>query len=116
MTIILDGMGSDAYPDPEIGAALAAAEQLGEEIILVGKEDLIRPKLEALNTKKLPVLIEHAPDFLEMGDKAVADSNKKRNNSMAVGMKLLKSGRGQAFVSAGNTGGSTLTRCACWAA
>jgi phosphate acyltransferase len=105
MTIILDAMGSDRYPDPEIEAALTATELFGEEIILVGKEDLIRPKLDALNTKKLNISIEHAPDVLEMGDKAVADSNKKRNNSMAVGMRLLKSGRGQAFVSAGNTGG-----------
>ncbi len=105
MTIILDAMGSDQYPEPEIQAALNATELFGEEIILVGKEDLLRPKLDALNTRKLPVIIEHAPDVLEMGDKAVADSNKKRNNSMAVGMRLLKSGRGQAFVSAGNTGG-----------
>lgn len=105
MTIILDAMGSDRYPEPEIQAALDAAALFGEEIILVGQEDLLRPKLEALNTKKLPILIEHAPDVLEMGDKAVADSNKKRNNSMAVGMKLLKNGRAQAFVSAGNTGG-----------
>ncbi len=105
MTIILDAMGSDSYPAPEIEAALLAAEQFGEEIILVGKEELLRPKLDAMNTKKLPVIIENAPDVLEMGDKAVADSKKKRNNSMAVGMRLIKSGRGQAFVSAGNTGG-----------
>src|SRR5512138_1189552 len=105
MTIVLDAMGSDSYPAPEIEAALFAAEQFGEEIILVGKEDLLRPKLDAMNTKKLPVSIENAPDVLEMGDKAVADSKKKRNNSMAVGMRLIKSGRGQAFVSAGNTGG-----------
>ena len=105
MSIILDGMGSDHYPDPEVQAAVTAAEKFGEEIILVGKEDLLRPKLEALNTKNLPVVIEHAPDVLEMGDKAVNDSVKKPNNSMAVGMRLLKSGRGRAFVSAGNTGG-----------
>lgn len=105
MTIILDAMGSDAYPDPEIEAAVTAAELYGEEIILVGNQDLLRPKLDARNTKKLPVLIEHAPDVLEMGDKAVDDSKKKPNNSMAVGMRLVKSGRGRAFVSAGNTGG-----------
>lgn len=105
MTIILDAMGSDQFPDPEVQAAVTAAELFGEEIILVGQEDLIRPKLDALNKKGLPVVIEHAPDVLEMGDKAVNDSVKKPNNSMAVGMKLVKSGRGRAFVSAGNTGG-----------
>lgn len=50
-------------------------------------------------------MIEHAPDVLEMEDKAVAGATKKPNNSMAVGLKLVKDGRGQAFVSAGNTGG-----------
>jgi phosphate acyltransferase len=105
MTIILDAMGSDKYPDPEIQGALTAAKLFGEEIILVGHEDMLRPKLEALNTEKLPVSIEHAPDVLEMEDKAVEGAKKKPNNSMAVGLRLVKSGRGQAFVSAGNTGG-----------
>ncbi len=105
MTIILDAMGSDRYPDPEIQAALIAAEQFGEEIILVGHEEQLRAKLDALNTKKLPVTIEHAPDVLEMEDKAVEGARKKPRNSMAVGLGLVKSGRGAAFVSAGNTGG-----------
>lgn len=105
MTIILDAMGSDQYPEPEIQGALAAVEQFGEEIVLVGHEDILRPRLEALNIKKLPVTIEHAPDVLEMEDKAVAGATKKPNNSMSVGLKLIKGGRGQAFVSAGNTGG-----------
>lgn len=105
MTIILDAMGSDAYPNPEIEAAITAVELFGEDIILVGKEDLLQPKLQELNRKKLPVTIIHAPDVLEMGEKAVDDSKKKPNNSMAVGLKLVKEGRGRAFVSAGNTGG-----------
>jgi phosphate acyltransferase len=105
MTIILDAMGSDKYPDPEIQGAVIAAEQFGEEIILVGHTDILGPKLEAANPKKLPIIIEHAPDVLGMEDKAVAGATKKPNNSMAVGLKLVKSGRGQVFVSAGNTGG-----------
>lgn len=105
MTIILDAMGSDQYPDPEIQGAITAAELFGEEIILVGHQDIIGPKLAALNMKKLPVVIEHAPDVLEMEDKAVAGATKKPNNSMAIGLKLVKTGRGQVFVSAGNTGG-----------
>lgn len=104
MSIILDAMGSDRYPDPEIEAAIMAAGQFGEEIILVGNQDLIQPKLATLNTRNLPVVIEHAPDVVEMEDKVVEGTKKKPNNSMAIGLKLLKSGRGRAFVSAGNTG------------
>lgn len=104
MTIILDAMGSDQYPDPEIQAAVQAAERYGEEIILVGSQALIEPKLKALNVKNLPVVIEDAPDLVEMGEKPVEAARRKPRNSMAVGLELIKSGRGQAFVSAGNTG------------
>jgi glycerol-3-phosphate acyltransferase PlsX len=104
MTIILDAMGSDEYPNPEIQAAVTAAELLNEEIILVGNEAILTDKLKALNTKNLPVRICHAPDVVEMGDKAVESSAKKPLNSMAVGLELVKKGEGQAFVTAGNTG------------
>jgi len=104
MTIILDAMGSDKYPDPEIEGALAAAELYNENIILVGQKALVEPKLKALNTHNLPVTLVDAPEVLEMGDKAVASAKAKPRNSMAVGMELVKSGQGQAFVTAGNTG------------
>ncbi len=104
MTIILDAMGSDKYPEPEIQGALDAAEIYNEKIILVGQSDLIEAKLKTLNTKNLPVSLVHAPEVLEMGDKAVASAKEKPQNSMAIGMELVKSGQGQAFVTAGNTG------------
>jgi len=104
MTIVLDAMGSDDYPDPEIQGAIDAAQLLDEEIILVGQQELIEPKLNTLNTKKLPIRIHHAPDVMEMTDKPVESARKKPNNSMAVGLSLVKSGEAQAFVTAGNTG------------
>lgn len=106
MSIILDAMGSDRYPDPEIQAAVIAAEKFAEEIILVGDEALIAPKLKEINTKNLPVVIEHAPDIVEMGEKPVEAARRKPRNSMAVGCELIKKGRGQAFITAGNTGGA----------
>jgi glycerol-3-phosphate acyltransferase PlsX len=106
MTIVLDAMGSDAHPDPEIQAA-AEMTRTGEvELILVGNEEIIRPKLEALAGANPPIRIVHAPEVLEMTDKPVENARKKSQNSMAVGMDLLKSGDGQAFVTAGNTGGA----------
>jgi phosphate acyltransferase len=106
MTIILDAMGSDAYPEPEVQAAVDAAETYKEEIILVGNQAILEPRLKLLNTKGLPVTIHHAPDVLEMADKVVDGTRKKPQNSMAVGLELVKSGAGQAFVTAGNTGGA----------
>ncbi|MEA4906324.1 MAG: phosphate acyltransferase PlsX [Chloroflexi bacterium] len=106
MAIVLDAMGSDNYPDPEIQAAVNAAAQYHEEIILVGNQELIEAKLQQINRDNQPVRIVHAPDVLEMGEKAVESARKKPLNSMAVGLDLVKSGEAQAFVTAGNTGGA----------
>jgi phosphate acyltransferase len=104
MTIILDAMGSDKYPDPELQGAIDAAREFGEEIILVGKQEILEPKLKALEPGSLPIRIHDAPDVLEMGDHVVESAMKKPKNSMAIGMELVKSGQGSAFVTAGSTG------------
>ncbi|PKN84286.1 MAG: phosphate--acyl-ACP acyltransferase [Chloroflexi bacterium HGW-Chloroflexi-8] len=97
MTIILDAMGSDDYPIPEIEGSLLASRDLGIKIILVGKKDLLEPILKAKNSNNLPVVIENADDVLEMTDKPVEATKSKPNNSMAVGLRLLKSGQGDAL-------------------
>ncbi len=104
MTIIVDAMGSDDYPSPELTGAVEAARRWGEEIILVGNEDILKPRLAMINTGGWPVRIEHAPDVLMMSDKPVEATKKKPRNSMAVGLQLLKEGAGSAFFTAGNTG------------
>ena len=106
MRIILDAMGSDHHPEPELHAAVEAARRFGEEIILVGKEEVLRPRLAELNPDGAPVRIVHAPEVLEMTDKPARSARSKAQNSMAVGMELLKAGEGDAFVTAGNTGGA----------
>ena len=105
MTLVLDAMGSDQYPDPEIRAAIDFSTQFNEEILLVGNEEILNPKLAQASGDKSKVRVVHAPDILEMWDKPVENARKKPLNSMAVGLNLLKTGEGQAFVSAGNTGG-----------
>lgn len=105
MTIILDAMGSDNYPIPEIEGAMLAVQQLGVDIILVGNTETIKKHLPP-NFDLNKIQIIDAPDVLEMTDKPVEASRRKPNNSMAVGLRLLKEGKGQAFVTAGNTGGA----------
>lgn len=106
MRIILDAMGSDTYPDPEVKASLEAARQFGDEIILVGNTDLLKPRLQALAGANFPVKLVHAPEVLEMTDKPAENARRKAQNSMAVGMDLMHSGGADAFVTAGNTGGA----------
>lgn len=105
MHIVLDAMGSDDHPLPEIHAAYQASEELGIKISLVGQEE----KLEPLMVEKGPtkrVKLVHAPEVLEMTDKPARNARRKSDNSMAVGLDMVKSGEAQAFVTAGNTGGA----------
>jgi glycerol-3-phosphate acyltransferase PlsX len=106
MTVILDAMGSDAHPDPEVLAAIRFTREFNEGIILVGNEPVLREKLNQQGASSLPIRIVHAAEVLEMEDKPVENARKKAQNSMAIGMELIKSGEGHAFVTAGNTGGA----------
>jgi len=106
--IVVDAMGSDQYPVPDVIGAVMAAREYGVEIILVGDEARIKPVLEAQNPGSLPIRIVHAPEMLTMKDKGMALALKARRanakNSIAVGIDLLKNGEADAFVTAGNTG------------
>ena len=103
MSIVLDAMGSDDYPVPEIQAAAQLALN-GEKVLLVGKKDLILANAKKLSIDLSPIEIVDAPDIVEMTDKPVESFKKKPNNSMAVGLNLVKEKRAEAFVTAGNTG------------
>ena len=106
MPIILDAMGSDNYPDPEIEGAVQAADLMDSSIIMVGDKEIIENKLNALSPNHPKISIEHAPEVVDMWDKPVESAKSKPNNSMAVGVRLIKEGKGEAFVTAGNTGGA----------
>ncbi len=106
MRIVLDAMGSDTCPEPEIEAAVLAAKRWGEPVILVGPEEILKPKLDAILENKKMVEIVHAPEVFQMTDKPARTARSKSTSSMAVGMDLLKERKADAFVTAGNTGGA----------
>lgn len=111
--IVLDAMGSDNFPTPDVEGAVMAAREYGVEIILVGDEAKIKPALSAAQGGDLPIRIVHAPEMLTMEDKgeklAFKARHKEAGNSMAVGIDLVKKGEGDAFVTAGNTGAAMVT-------
>jgi glycerol-3-phosphate acyltransferase PlsX len=104
-------MGSDEFPGPDVAGAVMAARDFGVEIILVGNESVVRAALEAQRPAGLPVTIVHAPEMLDMEQKGESLTLKARHgqNSMAVGMDLIKSGKADAFVTAGNSGAAMVT-------
>lgn len=103
MSIVLDAMGSDEFPVPEILASVEL-KRLGESVLLVGKKELIEAKCKELNINPNILEIVDAPDIVEMTDKPVESFRKKPNNSMAIGLNLVKEEKAEAFVTAGNTG------------
>lgn len=109
MRIVLDAMGSDTYPDPEIQASIEASRLYRDEIILVGAEEQLKAKFNASSGKPASVRIVHASEVIEMTDKPAENARRKAQNSMAVGMELIKNGEGDVFITAGNTGGAMAT-------
>jgi glycerol-3-phosphate acyltransferase PlsX len=111
--IVVDAMGSDNFPRPDVEGAAAAAREYGVEIILVGDEAIIKPALEAAQAGELPIRVVHAPGMLTMEDKgeklAFKARHKDADNSMAIGIDLVKKGEADAFVTAGNTGAAMVT-------
>lgn len=103
MTIVLDGMGSDDRPDPEVQAAVTASNTFNEKILLVGDKKVLSEKLAAISGDQSRVHIVHAPEALDMEDH-ILEARRKKQNTMRVGMELVKAGEGDAFVTAGNTG------------
>jgi phosphate acyltransferase len=111
--IVVDAMGSDTHPIPDVEGAVQAAREYGVEIILVGDEALIKPVLDSQNTDGIKIRVVHAPEILGMEDKGenlvLKARSKEARNSMAVGIDLVKNGEADAFVSAGNTGAGMVT-------
>ncbi len=113
--IALDAMGGDNAPgEIVVGAVESAAGLPDVKILLVGQlaliqEELARlpPKLKAASQAAIEngtLEIVHAPDVAEMDESPVESVKKKKDCSINVAMRLVKEGRADAFVSAGNSG------------
>ncbi len=108
--IVVDAMGSDKAPEPEIRGAILAARQFDVRVHLVGPEDILRPVLRShLRGQKLPVFIVPASEWITMDDKAAQAVRTKRDSSMRVGLKMVREGRAAGFFTAGNTGAAMAT-------
>lgn len=104
MRIVVDAMGSDDRPAPDVAGSILAAREWGEPIILVGPEDQVKAELAKHDTAGLNIEVVNASDVIEMNDKPSESAKRKTNSSMHIGMGLVRDGQADAFVSAGNTG------------
>jgi len=106
MRIAIDAMGGDNAPDEIIAGALESIEFLAEDdqLILVGPEDVIEPRLPSPKSRGSTIAVVHAPDVIAMDEPPVESLRKKPRSSIAVVAKLAKLGEADAVISAGNTG------------
>lgn len=104
MRIIVDAFGGDNAPLEIIKGAAQAHTGLGVDITLVGDEEKIRQcaKENAVDISDLAIC--HAEQVMDVCCEPTKILKEYSGSSMAVGLKLLKDGGGDAFVSAGSTG------------
>jgi glycerol-3-phosphate acyltransferase PlsX len=110
ITIAVDAMGADSAPKPEVEGAIEAARQCNVRVLLVGQQDVVGAELAAHpEAANLPIEVVHASEFISMDEKAAQAVKGKRDSSMRVGLRLVKEGTANGFVSAGNTGAAMVT-------
>jgi glycerol-3-phosphate acyltransferase PlsX len=102
MRIVVDAFGTDDCPGPDVAGAVMAARAWGDEIILVGPEEETQRELDTHDTQGLNIRVVHAPEILTMEDHA-REVRRKEDSSIRVGMRMVRDGEADAFVSAGNT-------------
>ena len=105
MRIALDAMGGDHAPEVVVEGAVRAGRDLDVEILLVGQPEAIQPELGRHDATGLHLPIIPASQVVEMDEHPATAVRAKPDSSMVIGMKLVKEGEAQAFVSAGNSGG-----------
>lgn len=105
MKIIVDAFGGDNAPLEIIKGSLEAKKEFDIDIIFVGDENKIKAcaKENELNIEGIEII--HTEEVFTMDDDPTTITRTKSNTSMALGFKALKEGKGDAFASAGSSGG-----------
>jgi glycerol-3-phosphate acyltransferase PlsX len=110
MTILLDAMGGDNAPIENIKGAVRAAKEIKSNILLVGNKKIINEKVKEIygkdSIKELAenIDIHNTTQVIEMDEMPTQAIKEKKDSSMVVGFKLLKEGKGDVLISAGNSG------------
>ena len=104
MRIAVDVMGSDNHPEPDVHGSILAAKEFGYQIIMVGDESRINDVISRHDTTGIDLKVVPAKDVILMTDKPSVVGKLKSDSSMHVGMRLVRDGQADAFVTMGNTG------------
>lgn len=103
--IALDAMGGDNAPAEIVKGAVEAVEkEPSMKVFLIGIQEVIEKELIKYQYNKSQIEVVHAPEVIETAEPPVNAIRRKKDSSMVVGMKMVKGGQADAFVSAGSSG------------
>lgn len=102
--IAVDAMGTDAAPQPEVEGAILAARARCAEVLLVGPQEELKKELGRRDARGLDIEIVHASEVVTMQDAAAKAFRRKRDSSIRVAARLVREGKADGLISAGNTG------------
>ena len=98
-------MSGDLGAEVVVRAAYQALQKNSQlELLLVGNKDELQGHVTKIIGVEPRLTIVHANEVVEMSDSPVDAMRKKKDSSMRVAINLVKDGKAQACVSAGNTG------------
>jgi glycerol-3-phosphate acyltransferase PlsX len=104
MTIAIDAMGGDAFPENPVLGAVKAANELKIKVLLVGDESVIKAELDGHKCNRSRIEIVHASQVIRMDEPVASALRTKKDASMRVCFDLHKNGTVGGVVSAGNSG------------
>lgn len=104
MKIVIDAMGGDNAPEELVKGVVLALKELDTLITLVGNKPKIEELLRKETYDKNKIEIINSTEVITYNESPTLAIRRKKDSSMVVGMKLVKEGLGDAFISAGSTG------------
>jgi glycerol-3-phosphate acyltransferase PlsX len=104
ITIAVDAMGSDQAPRPEVEGSVLAAREPDVRILLAGQPAAIKAELNRYARRISNIEVVAATEVIGMNDAPMQAYRKKKDSSVHVITRLVRTGQAGALVSAGNTG------------
>ena len=106
MRILIDAMGGDNAPGEIVRGAVDAQREFGVDVTLFGQAAKVRPILDecGIGPDGAHISLVDAPDEITMEDDPATATRRKPGSSMAMALKALHLGEGDAMISAGSTG------------
>lgn len=104
MNIMIDGMGGDHAPEEIVKGAVQAAKEISGTVSIIGREERINECLQDLNWNGDNIEVVNATEVISNNESPAMAVRKKKDSSISKGMRMLKEGEVDAFISGGSTG------------